>query len=141
MSTSTPPVNPATHCPGCGGEIDDVRARFCAACGRQLMRPDLRAHHVVAASAPPVAARQPEPPPDLAAAPPPPLVAWPPPVAGPAPAGPSHSAHGLAGALGSVVVLALLALSAIVILAVARHDPPTPNVSQGPVTVTTAAAP
>jgi hypothetical protein len=151
MSTTTPPVSPATHCPSCGEEIADARARFCATCGRQLMRPDLRAHHILADEAPSVAQRQPRaaraaqaPPPDLAAeppaAPPPaaPLVAWPAAPVAP-PASPSTQ-RGLAGALGAVVVLALLAITATVILAVTRHDSPTPNVTQGQSTVSAGSA-
>ena len=113
------------------------------------MRPDLRAHHILADEAPPVAQRQPRepraapaPPPDLAAAPPvgplaTPLVAWPAPVA--RPASPSTQ-RGLAGALGAAVVLALLAITATVILAVTRHDSPTPNVTQGQSTVSAGSA-
>ena len=82
------------------------------------------------------------PPPDLAAAPaavPPaaPLVAWPAPVARPPSPG---TQRGLAGALGAVVVLALLAITATVILAVTRHDSPTPNVTQGQSTVSAGSA-
>ncbi len=78
------------------------------------------------------------PPPDLAAMPPAaPLVAWPAPVA--RQASPSTQ-RGLAGALGAVVVLALLAITATVILAVTRHDSPTPNVTQGQPTVSAGSA-
>jgi hypothetical protein len=143
MSTATPLVNPATHCPSCGEEVVDAKARFCARCGRQLMRPDLRAHHIVNDGMPSVTLREghaprgAEPPPDLAATPhtgavfsAAPLVAWPPPVAAPATSSSSNTQRGLAGALGAGIVLALLAISATVILAVTHHDPPTPNVSQ-----------
>lgn len=139
MSTA-PSVDPATHCPGCGEGIAEARARFCASCGRQLMRPDLRAHRIVADGAPSPASRRPEPPPDRAAVLLP-LVAWPAPVAAPAEAGASNADRGLAGALGAAVVLVLLALTATVILAVARHDPPTPSVSQGAGAVTIATGP
>jgi hypothetical protein len=105
MSTA-PSVDPGTQCPACAASIATLRDRFCAACGRPLLRSDLR-------QGPP--AEHP----------------WELESAAPA-AKPGHSGrHGLAASLGGALVLALLVLSAAVILAVTRSDTPTPQVDNG----------